>query len=250
MDENPIAFLIAVGIVHSWVEGVKYFARIKILSNVTRRKLMHILTGPIFMLTWVLFSRDQTGSIFASVIVLGMTLKFVLIGIGLIIDEDAVNSISRTGNKADLLKGPVMYGLAFVIGTLLFWQECRSCIIFGVLCFGDGFAELFGRKYGNWKLPWSKDKSWAGSLAFVISSIIFTFITYAILQLQNSKFENVEFQYFLGRLIISSVAAGLAESITTSDYDNMMICGTVICVDTLYCMANKVVESGDISREL
>ena len=39
-----------------------------------------------------------------------------------------------------------------------------------IVCGGDGFADIFGRRYGTVKLPWNSDKSWAGSSAMFIGA--------------------------------------------------------------------------------
>ncbi|MDP2435038.1 MAG: hypothetical protein Q8P67_04795 [archaeon] len=41
-----------------------------------------------------------------------------------------------------------------------------------VLCFGDGFADLLGRRFGrNYPLPWNRSKSVVGSAAFFLSAL-------------------------------------------------------------------------------
>ena len=49
----------------------------------------------------------------------------------------------------------------------------------GIMAWGDGMASLFGKKYGSVKIPWNKDRSYAGSMAFFIfgsaAAIFFTF---------------------------------------------------------------------------
>ncbi len=49
------------------------------------------------------------------------------------------------------------------------------------LSIGDGFATLFGEAFGTKKLPWNKDKSYAGTLAFIFfatfGSTFFFFFT-------------------------------------------------------------------------
>ena len=49
---------------------------------------------------------------------LAITIKFGLIGLGILPDEKTVRSMSRTGRASELLKGPLLYGgcmLPFVV---------------------------------------------------------------------------------------------------------------------------------------
>ena len=39
------------------------------------------------------------------------------------------------------------------------------------MCGGDGLADLVGRKFGSAKLPFNKNKSWAGSLAMFVGEL-------------------------------------------------------------------------------
>lgn len=42
--------------------------------------------------------------------------------------------------------------------------------VWGVLAVGDCFSNLFGRRYGKVKLPWNRQKSWAGTLGFLVTA--------------------------------------------------------------------------------
>src|SRR5579862_6502920 len=37
-----------------------------------------------------------------------------------------------------------------------------------VLAFGDSFSNLIGRRWGRWKLPWNRNKSYVGLIAFIV----------------------------------------------------------------------------------
>jgi dolichol kinase len=65
--------------------------------------------------------------------------------------------------------GKAAYGIMIFLLLVLFNR--RMYIVAGawaLLALGDGSASIFGTKYGTRKLPWNKDKSWAGLAAFVI----------------------------------------------------------------------------------
>ena len=46
----------------------------------------------------------------------------------------------------------------------------------GQLCGGDGMADVVGSRWGRTRLGWNRDKSWAGSAAFVTFGAIFSLI--------------------------------------------------------------------------
>jgi len=79
----------------------------------------------------------------------------------------------RLYRAADLSRG-------FPVGILLYPQSVLLLILFfrsrldlvaaawGILAFGDGFATLVGHQARGARLPWNRDKSVAGTAAFVI----------------------------------------------------------------------------------
>jgi uncharacterized protein (TIGR00297 family) len=63
--------------------------------------------------------------------------------------------------------GIVLYPLSVLLLILVF--ESRLDIVaaaWGVLAFGDGFATLAGRRIGGRQIPWNREKTVAGTIAF------------------------------------------------------------------------------------
>mmetsp|Transcript_11330 Transcript_11330/g.45887 ORF Transcript_11330/g.45887 Transcript_11330/m.45887 type:complete len:235 (+) Transcript_11330:224-928(+) len=156
------------------VEGIKLVAKLLRTDPGATRKLLHVAAGPVFLATWPWFSMTPQGSYYAAVVPLGMTAKFGLVGAGILKDPGDVRVMSRTGQRTEILRGPLLYGLVFVGATLLAFQELAAAVALASLCVGDAVAEIVGRRYGaakRWKLPWSPRKSVAGSLAFFVGSV-------------------------------------------------------------------------------
>ena len=192
--------------------------------------------GPIFIFTWPWFSNAPSAATWAAIVPLSMTIKFVLIGLGILIDEDAISSISRTGDRKELLKGPLYYGLVFSSLTYMYWKEERALLCFMTLCCGDGFAELVGRKYGRSNLlPWSCDKSWAGSISFVVTSVVSTLAMQYLVYCRYAGFESLTWSEIIPRTIFISVIAATVESFHTGDADNIIVSGAAVLADWLYC---------------
>jgi len=66
--------------------------------------------------------------------------------------------------------GKIAYGAMVLLLILIFHTREYMWIVagaWGIMAFGDAFANLIGVAYGRDKLPWNKDKSWAGTIAFI-----------------------------------------------------------------------------------
>eukprot|EP01041_Mallomonas_annulata_P002363 gene2364-4581_t len=209
--------------------------RYKFLTAYERRKVMHISTGPIFLFTWPLFSNTASGKLAATAVPAMITLKFFLVGMGVIKDDDAVRTMSRSGDRRELLTGPTLYGIVFALATFLFWMKFRAVIALGCLCFGDGMAELCGRKFGKAKLPWSKLKSWAGSLGFVVSATAGTLLLGQCFRSTHKSMVIDSVANLLPRLLVVSVVSALIETIPVAEIDNLTIFVSAVISDYVYC---------------
>ena len=87
------------------------------------RKFIHIGTGPIFVLCWLMYPDLPISRWLAALVPLLITAQFVLVGTGVIRDEAAVKAMSRTGDRREILRGPLSYGIVFVAVTLLYWKD-------------------------------------------------------------------------------------------------------------------------------
>lgn len=63
--------------------------------------------------------------------------------------------------------GPTAYALAVALLLVVFWGKPELAAAgWLLLAVGDGAATIVGRRWGKHKLPWNRDKSWAGSMAY------------------------------------------------------------------------------------
>ncbi|XP_074269585.1 putative phytol kinase 1, chloroplastic isoform X2 [Silene latifolia] len=138
------------------------------------RKLVHILSGLFFMVSWPLFSTSSTSRYFASLVPLANGLKLLVYGLSLVTDEGLVKSVTREGKPEELLRGPLYYVLILALCAVVFWRDSPVGLIsLSMMSGGDGVADIMGRKFGTEKIPYNKKKSWAGS----ISMFAFGFLT-------------------------------------------------------------------------
>lgn len=213
-----VSFIVAL----SWLRLNDALARRRILSRDLSRKLIHIGTGPLFILCWLLFSNGPQSRWLAALVPGLITLQFLLIGLGRIQDQDAVQAMSRTGDHRELLYGPLQYGVVFVLLTLLFWLNSPVGIVaLLILCAGDGMADLVGRRFGSARLPFNPRKSWAGSAAMLVAGFV---VSLAYLMLFNAL--GVFSLNLVGALLpvfLICLTATLIEAVSGADMDNVTV---------------------------
>eukprot|EP00250_Pteridium_aquilinum_P034699 c7972_g1_i2 orf=109-909(+) len=150
----------ALGSLKFWEE----FAMRNAFPKKVTRKLVHISIGLIFMLFWPLFSDSAAAPYIASFSAAVNGLRMIAIGLGIVQDAAVVKAMTREGDAKELLRGPLYYAMTITLATTCFWRTSPLApIVIANLCAGDGFADLIGRKFGNTKLPYNLNKSYAGT---------------------------------------------------------------------------------------
>ncbi|TVU27516.1 hypothetical protein EJB05_30133, partial [Eragrostis curvula] len=205
-------------------EFLLFWCELVLRSQLKSKKMVHITVGFAYFLMWPLFSSDDVYAPFLAPLIIELNIvKVTLIGLGIVKDEGVVNSMTRHGDRRELLKGPLYYACAVTLTTIIFWRT--SPISIAVLCnlfAGDGVADIVGRRLGHAKLPHNNDKSYAGSIAMFIAG----FIASALLMCYFHHFGFVEqsWRMVLAFGVISFVAA-VVESlpISTRLDDNLTV---------------------------
>lgn len=232
MLNNPwIAALITLVLCILWMQFNNFLTKRNYISSSTSRKFIHIGTGPLFIFCWLLFPDLPLSKYLAAFVPFLIVLQLVFVGLGLIKDESTVKAMARTGGKSELLRGPLLYGIVFVILTIFGWKSIYSIISLMILCGGDGLADLIGSKYGSRAIPWNHKKSILGSLSmfmggFILSSILILIYKYA------GYFDTPWIQ-ILSSLGLISFIATLVESATPSEYDNLTVPAASIILSLL-----------------
>ncbi len=221
IKHNWLAFLIILLISIVWLRLVNLLAHKGLITSRLSRKVIHIGTGPIFVVCWLLFNDAPSSRYLAAIIPLAITLQFALIGLRVIKDPSSVEAMSRSGDPREILRGPLFYGIVFVIITIFFWKNHIGIIALMMMCGGDGLADLIGKQYGKMKLPWSKKKTIIGSLAVLVGGFFLSLIVLWIYSLAGALSGPLN-SHFKPLLIISLVAC-LVESLPVSDIDNVTV---------------------------
>jgi phytol kinase len=192
------------------------------IDSKTSRKLIHIGTGPIFVLCWLMFPDLSISRWLAALVPLLITVQFALVGTGILKDEAAVKAMSRTGDRREILRGPLFYGLMFVAITLIYWRDSFIGIpALMMMCGGDGIADIVGRRVRSAKLPWSPDKSVAGTLSVFVGGWLLTNFVFAI-YVWMGAFGGPILRFLLPVTWIA-LGAAIVESLPFKDVDNITL---------------------------
>lgn len=220
---NPyLAALLTFIIALTFLRLMDFLAHRGIIESKLSRKVIHIGTGPIFVLCWLMYTDVQISRWLAALVPLVITAQFALVGTGIIKDEAAVKAMSRTGDRHEILRGPLLYGIMFVAMTLIYWKDSLIGIpALMMMCGGDGIADIVGRRVRSPKLPWSPEKSVAGSLSVFAGGWLLTMLIFAI-YVWMGPFSGPISRFLLPVTWIA-LGATLVESLLFKDIDNLTI---------------------------
>lgn len=225
---NWVALVITFAAALIWLRVMDFFAHHGWIKSRLSRKLIHIGTGPIFVLCWLLFNDADAARWMAALVPFAITVQFALIGLGVIEDEASVKGMSRSGDPREILRGPLFYGIAFVAMTLLFWKDTPTGIVaLMVLAGGDGIADLVGRNIKSASLPWSREKTVLGSLAVFAGGFGFAALVVAIF-VHAGVFGFISPAEYLAPIFWIALAGMLVESLPYKDIDNLTVTITAV----------------------
>lgn len=220
---NPfLALLLTFAAAIAWLRIMDFAAHQGWIESRLSRKIIHIGTGPIFVLCWLLFPGEWYDRYLAALVPGLITVQFALIGLGVIKDEASVKAMSRSGDPKEILRGPLYYGIMFVLMTILFWKDSPIGIVaLMMMCGGDGIADVVGRSFQSPKLLHSPAKSVAGSLGVFLGGLILSALVLWI-YLMARVFSDTFTAYLLPLTVIAAIAA-IIESFPQRDVDNITV---------------------------
>ena len=223
LGNNIIALIVTLIICVLWLRIMDFFAHKKWIDSPLSRKIIHIGTGPIFVLCWPLFEYNNFYSrFFAASVPLLITIQFFLVGAGIIKDQASVDSMSRTGDRKEILRGPLYYGIVFVLLTILFWKDSLIGIIaLMLMCGGDGMADIVGTRIRSTSIPWAKNKTLAGTISVFVGGWIFCVAIIFIYQVWGIM--DISTQNLLLPVTAIAFIGALVESLPFKDIDNITV---------------------------
>lgn len=122
-----------------------------------------------------------------------------------------------------LATGVVLYPLAVLFLIIVFYDRLHlAALLWAVLAFGDGPATLAGRAFGRARLPWNRDKSWAGTIAyFLCGGTAATLISWWVAL--GSAPEYASLGYLAALSFATALVGALIESVPIGLDDNVSV---------------------------
>lgn len=127
------------------------------------RKLWHMAPGGFALFVPLIPHRDPM-----SPIMRGIVLAVTLVTVTAFLMQ--TRRLMRPGERD--FRGPVLgYALPVLFALLVFPAQIEiGLTVLAILAFGDGAAALAGTEIKSSPLPWNRQKSWAGTAAFVLAA--------------------------------------------------------------------------------
>lgn len=229
LQNNFIALLATFALSLLWLRLNDYAAHKGWVESRLSRKIIHMGTGPLFVLCWLLFDDAPAARWLAALVPFAITLQFAAVGLGWLKDEAAVKAMSRSGDRREILRGPLFYGLVFVVLTLVYWKDSPvGMVALMLMCGGDGLADVWGRRFGLVKIPWNGDKSWAGSVGMFLGGFLFALGIYAAYHALGAF--TIPPLTRLPALAVIALAGTLVEMLPLKDVDNITVTATAVAL--------------------
>ena len=189
-----------------------WFVKIKNFPQDISRKIVHISAGS-WLLFWLFYDPTHWSKYLNIAPAFIWTFLLVIKGFTAKPDDEAVKTMTRTGDRKELLKGPLFFTLVMnTMGTIFIYQEIALTAM-GFLGWGDGLAPVFGKRFGKHKYKILSEKTIEGSIAF----FIFGFLGAAVFQLV--LLNEINFVNILACAVITTII----EACSPKDYDNLLI---------------------------
>lgn len=134
-------------------------------------------------------------------------------------EDDAVKTMTRNGDKSELLKGPLYFVIVATICGTLFYKTFPGIIAIAILGWGDGIAPIIGSRYGKLKYEVLSNKTVEGSLSMFIAAFAASvFFVWLIIPGELN----------IMRIFLLSAIATVVEACSPKEIDNLLIPTVVI----------------------
>jgi phytol kinase len=233
--QDLVATLLTLGLSLAWLRLMDALAHRGVVSPRLSRKIIHIGTGPLFVLCWNLFSAAPLARWLAALVPAAITVQFALVGLGVIKDPAAVQALTRHNDPREILRGPLYYGLIFVACTVIFWRHSPIGIVaLMIMCGGDGLADVVGRRWGRTRLPFSPGKSWIGSAAMFLGGFALACLYIWLFGVLGLFTPAPRWPVTALGIGVIALAATVVEALPLADVDNLTITATAILAGWLW----------------
>jgi phytol kinase len=183
----------------------KYFSFPQAFGGEVVRKALHLLiafvpllAGVDLRVTMMLLAGGTLFYVFAE--------RLRIEGRPVLVISDLTVIASRERDRSRFVLGPVTLGIGAMLSLLLYPSTAAAIAIYA-LAFGDGFASLAGKLFRSPSIPFTRNKTLAGTAACFIAVLLGTW-------------------KLTGRLSIAfavAAAATMLELIPIRDFDNLIL---------------------------
>ncbi|MCX6177848.1 MAG: phosphatidate cytidylyltransferase [Chlorobiales bacterium] len=182
------------------------------------RKITHICAGSAIVFLPLFIEGDWTHYLNITVFAV-WTVLLIQKGFFAADEDQAVKTMTRTGDKRELLKGTLYFVIVAMICGTLYYKQFAGVLAMAILGWGDGLAPIIGTRFGKLKYRVLSDKSVEGSLAFLAGSI-FAGLFFVRLIIPES--------FDAGKIVTIALIATIVEGISPKEVDNLTIPFAVI----------------------
>ncbi|NTU93795.1 MAG: phosphatidate cytidylyltransferase [Chlorobiaceae bacterium] len=182
------------------------------------RKITHICAGS--AIVFLPLFREGDWSHYLNITVFAVwTLLLIQKGLFAAEDDQAVKTMTRTGNKRELLKGTLYFVIVAMICGTVYYKQFSGVLAMAVLGWGDGLAPIVGTRLGKIKYKVLSDKSVEGSLAFFVGSFLAGLFFVKLI---------VPEAYDPVKIAIIALVSTIIEGVSPREVDNILIPVAVI----------------------
>ena len=241
LPDQPLIWNFIIGVVVTlvYVKGTiflldKLVSQGKLSSDLSR-KIIHICAGS-FMWVWLFIDTSDGFSYLLNIAVpLLFFLTFLRKGNSDNRDDPDVQTMSRTGDPAELLKGPLYFTVVMMIAGTVLFGSYAGMLALAIVGWGDGIAPYIGKKYGKRTYKtFGREKTLEGSLGFFVfaalGSLFFWLFLGVLGALDTPVLANpgVELLEIFLVILLCSFVATIVEAFSPADIDNLLIPASTI----------------------
>jgi dolichol kinase len=151
----------------AWIKIWTQLAERGVIDAKLARKIVHCGSGPLYLLVWRFYSDAALARVVAALV---PALNIVKLQKAAQDDNELSRAISRSGDPSEVLGGPYVYTWVLLLAALVAFRTPCAIVAVAQMAVGDGLADIIGRRFGSKKWFCNQEKSYAGSLAFVLGA--------------------------------------------------------------------------------
>ena len=205
------------------------------------RKGVHITAG-CYSFFWMMASDTVWARWIAAILPFLVAIIFLLIGLKVIPGKFMVDSMSRTGEPFDLIKGTMFYSLVMTFICIIIWKDQPwGLIIIMTIAWGDGIAPIAGRFFGRhkYKSIGGVEKTVEGSIGMYIFSVAFSFLIVYLFGMVHGEiwlWGHADWPWLWGKILILCLIGTIAEGLSPTDFDNLIVPFVMVMISWAFGM--------------